>query len=277
VFVGATPGFFTTLGIDFVAGREFTARDTAESPGVAIVNTPFAAAHFPHQNPVGRRLTGMVNGVRRELEIVGVVGSVNADTLRGAPRPTVYVAYAQLTGAASTNVLVRASGSLTQISAALKRTLQPLAPVTPLDVLPLSEQVRASIARERLMAALAAAFGALALGLAALGIYGVLAYGVACRTREIGIRMALGARPRRVVGLILYSALVPVTAGLAIGAPAAWAAGRAVQSMLFGLKPTDAVAIAGAVAVLIAVSHAAAWLPARRAARVDPLIALRSE
>jgi ABC-type antimicrobial peptide transport system permease subunit len=113
--------------------------------------------------------------------------------------------------------------------------------------------------------------------LASVGIYGLLAYSVARRTREIGIRMALGARPRGVIALILYSALVPVIAGVAIGAPAAWVAGQAVRSMLFGLDPTDAVAIGAAVVTVIAVSQAAAWLPARRAALVDPLIALRSE
>ena len=127
------------------------------------------------------------------------------------------------------------------------------------------------------MAALATAFGILALGLAAVGIYGLLAYAVARRTREIGIRMALGAPRSGVMALMLRGAQVPLAMGIALGMPMAWVASRAIDSMLFGLTATDTAAIGGAVVILLGVAHLAAWLPARRAARVDPLIALRSE
>ena len=127
------------------------------------------------------------------------------------------------------------------------------------------------------MAALASGFGVLALVLAAIGVYGLLAYGVARRTREIGIRMALGARRAAIIGLVLRSALYPLAAGILCGAPAAWLASRSIESMLFGLKAMDAAAIGIAIAVLVAVAQVAAYLPARRAARVDPLVALKCE
>ncbi len=275
--IGVAPDFFRTLEMRLVAGREFTERDTLDSPAVAIVNQRYADAYFPHENPVGRRLTGMINGEKRDLEIVGVARGANTGSLRGTPPRTVYVAYAQVTGDTASNVVVRATGSLADVAAALRRTLQPLAPVTPLEALPLSDQVRDAMAREHLMAMLAGAFGALALTLAAVGIYGLLAFAVARRTREIGIRMALGARRGSVIALILRAAQWPLVAGIAAGSAAAWMAGRAVASMLFGVTPHDSVALGGAVAVLIVVAHVAAYLPARRAARVDPLIALRSE
>jgi predicted permease len=277
VFIGAAPGFFAALGMHLVSGRDFTALDASDSPGVAIVNERYAVTYFPRTNPIGRRLTGVVNGVRRNLEIVGVARNASTGSLRRTPPPTVYVSYAQLTGSVPTNVVVRAMGRLADVSAALRRTLQPFAPRAPLDVRPLSEQVADTIARERLMAVLASAFGGLALVLAAIGIYGLLAYAVTQRTREIGIRVALGARPAGVVALILRGARVPLFIGVAVGGPAAWAAMRSIQSMLFGLTPTDSVAIGAAVVVLLAVGEIAAYLPARRAARVDPLVALRSE
>jgi predicted permease len=276
VMVGAAPDFFRTLGIPLVAGREFTVNDTLQSPGVAIVNERYAARYFPHAHPVGQHLTALL-GTRRDLEIIAVARNANTATLRGIPPATVYLPYAQIPGSASSNVVVRAAGSFPEISAALRRTLQPLAPVTPLDVQALSDQVGNTMTRERLMAALAGAFGLLALVLAAVGIYGLLAFAVTQRTREIGIRMALGAWPSRVVRLVLRGVRLPLTIGIAAGLPAVWALSRLIESMLFGLKPTDPLAVGGATVLLVAVAQLAAYLPARRAARVDPLVALRSE
>jgi putative ABC transport system permease protein len=277
VFVGAGPAFFSTLAVGLVAGREFTDQDTADAPAVAIVNQRYADRFFPKQNPVGQFLTVAMGGTRRDLEIVGMARNTNATGLRRTPSATVYVPYSQVIGDRPTAYSVRASGSLAEIGAAMLKTLQPLVPNTPLEARPLSLQLNATIAQERMMAALAGAFGVLALVLASVGIYGLLAYSVARRTREIGIRMALGARRNRVVALVLGGALKPLAAGLLIGLPAAWAAARWIESLLFGLKPTDPVSIALAILALIVVAQAAAWLPARRAARVDPLIALRSE
>ncbi|HEY2432052.1 MAG TPA: ABC transporter permease [Vicinamibacterales bacterium] len=277
LLIGVAPGFFRTLDMTLTAGRDFTDRDQRESPGVAIVNQRYADAYFPHENPIGHHLAGTVNGAARDLEIVGVARNTNTGSLRSTPPRTVYLPYAQVIGATSTNVVVRATGSLIDVAAALRRTLQPLAPVTPLEARPLSDQVRDAIGREHLMAVLAGAFGALALTLAAVGIYGLLAFAVARRTREIGIRVALGARRGSVIALMLRAAQLPLVAGVAIGAVAAWIAARAVESMLFGLTPHDSLALGGAIAVLLVVAHVAAYLPARRAARVDPLVALKSE
>jgi putative ABC transport system permease protein len=276
VVIGAAPEFFTTIGTALVSGRDFSVDDSPASAAVAIVNQRYADTYFPHRNPIGQLLTATINGRRRDLEIVGVARAVNTNGLRETPPRIVYVPYAQVTGSTSTNVVVRAAAS-PELFAALRRTLQPLAPLTPLEVRALSEQVREATGREQLMAALAAAFGALALGLAAVGIYGLLAYAVARRTREIGIRMALGAQRGGVVALVLRGAQAPLGIGIAVGLPVAWMASRAIESLLFGLTGTDAAAMGGAVATLLLVAHVAAWLPARRAARVDPLVALRSE
>jgi predicted permease len=277
VFIGAAPGFFNTLGIALVRGRDFSDRDAPGTPAVAIVNERYAAAYFPHENPVGQHLTSNVNGLKQDLEIVGLARNTITRNLRGTPPRIVYVAYSQLTGPTFANVVVRASGSFAGVSTALLRLLQPFDRATPLEVRALSDQVQGAMARERLMASLASAFGALALVLATVGIYGLLAYGVARRTREIGIRVALGARPSSVVALVLRGAWIPLAIGAAVGLPAAWALARLIQSMLFGLTPADPNAISVAVFLLFAVALGAAYVPARRASRVDPLVALRHE
>jgi predicted permease len=276
IVIGAAPGFFTTIGTPLVSGRDFADADSRDAATVAIVNQRYADKYFAHANPIGQHLAAAINGVPRDLEIIGVARPVNTRSLREAPPPTVYLPFAQVPGNASTNVIVRATASA-ELPAALRRTLQPLAPLTPLEVRFLSEQVRDAVARERMMAALATAFGILALGLAAVGIYGLLAYAVARRRREIGIRVALGAPRRGVIALMLRGAQVPLAIGIAVGVPVAWIASRAIESMLFGLKASDGAAIGAALVILLAVAHLAAWLPARRAARVDPMIALRSE
>jgi ABC-type antimicrobial peptide transport system permease subunit len=260
-----------------VAGRAFTDADTRPSTPVAIVNEEYARKFLANRNPIGQRLSAVVRSEKRELEIVGVVRSTAHFSLRRAPPATVYVPYDQLTGDVPTNVEVRAIGSSGALTAAIQQALQPLLPTAPVEVQALSSQVDATLVQERMMATLGTGFGALALALAAVGIYGLLGYGVARRTREIGIRMALGAKPAGVIGLILRGAHAPLVAGIALGLPAAWALSRLFASMLFGLTPADPIAIGGATVLLVLVAHAAAYLPARRAARVDPLIALRSE
>jgi predicted permease len=276
-FIGAGPAFFSTLQIQLLSGREFTDRDSAESPGVAIINERFAEQHFPNHNPVGRHLSAAVRGQRRDLEIVGLVRNTNAAGLRAAPPPTVYVAYAQLKGDLPTTVIIRAGGALARVASAIQQTLQSKLPGTPIEVRALSTQVEETIVKERMMATLAGAFGLLALTLACVGIYGLLAYSVARRTKEIGIRMALGAQAPRVIALVLKGGTELVLIGIAVGLPVAWAASRWVESMLFGLTPMDPAAIGGAILLLMTAALVASYLPARRASRVDPLIALRHE
>jgi ABC-type antimicrobial peptide transport system permease subunit len=187
------------------------------------------------------------------------------------------VAYAQLTGDLPTTLAIRATGSLGQASSAIQRAVQSKLPGEPIEVHPLSSQVEATIVQERMMAALGGAFGLLALTLTCVGLYGLLAYSVAQRTKEIGIRMALGAQGGRVVTLVLKGGIRLVLIGIALGLPAAWAATRWVESMLFGLTPTDPTAMCGAIVLLTAAAQLAAYLPARRASRLDPLVALRYE
>jgi predicted permease len=277
IFVGATPGFFPTLHIQIVSGREFTETDTAGSPAVAVVNEAFAQRHFPDRNPVGERLAASVNGVRRDLEIVGIARNTNTAGLRQASPSTVYVAYAQLTGNRPGSLAVRASGALGQAVSSLQQTVQARIPNMSIEVRPLSAQVGATLVRERLMATLAGGFGVLALVLACIGLYGLLAYSVTQRTREIGIRMALGAQSRRVVGLVVGRAAKLVVVGLALGLAATWASTRWIESMLFGLTATDPLVLLGSIALLAGAAQLAAYLPARRASRVDPLVALRCE
>ena len=277
LFVGAAPGFFATMQIRLLAGREFLDRDTVDHPAVAIVNRTYAQRYFPDQNPVGQHLSAMVRGQRTDLEIVAVAESAHTAALRTTPRATVYVAYAQLSGALPTTLTFRVAGSLAQTSAAIRRMLQAKVPNAPIDVRPLSAQVNAVMIRERMMATLAGGFGLLAVVLACVGLYGLLACGVARRIKEIGIRMALGAERRRVVTLVVARATRLVLVGIAVGLPAALWASRWIESMLFGLKPTDSVAIGGAIAMLIISAQVAVYIPAWRASRVDPLAALRHE
>ena len=277
LFIGVSPGFFPTLQIQIVSGREFSERDTGGSPAVAVVNEVFAQRHFPDRNPVGERLAASVNGARRDLEIVGIAKNTSISGLRSASPSTVYVPYAQLTGTRAGSLVVRASGALGQAVSSLQQTVQARLPQMSIEVRPLSAQVGATLVRERLMATVAGAFGALALVLSCVGLYGLLAYTVAQRTKEIGIRMALGAQSARVVRLVIGRAAKLVVVGLALGVPATWAATRWVESMLFGLSPTDPLVLLGSMVLLAAAAQLAAYLPARRASRVDPLVALRCE
>jgi putative ABC transport system permease protein len=279
-FVGAGPHFFTTMRIPLVAGREFTEHDSADGPAVAVVNEAFAARYFAARNPLGQHLSAKVRGRPRELEVVGLVKNTNAAGLRKVPPPTVYVSYAQVTGGnfpVYPTLEVRAGGALGQVAVAVRQALQRRLPGETIEVRPLSAQVDATIVQERMMATLAGAFGLLALMLACVGLYGLLAYSVARRVKEIGIRMALGAQRTQVIAHVFGGAARLVMIGIAVGAPVAWAASRWVESMLFGLKPTDPAAMAGAIVLLITAAQLAAYVPAQRAARVDPMAALRHE
>jgi predicted permease len=275
VFIAAGPNFFATMRTPLLAGREFDGRDRG-TPNVAIVSEAFAARHFPGQSPLGQYVTATVTKPPSDLQIVGVVKDSVWENLRATPRPTVYVSYFQR--ASGTDSLeIRAAGSISQIAAAIHKELQPSFPKTPIDVRPLTAQVEQTLVEERLMAKLAGGFGALGLTLACVGLYGLLAYSVVRRTKEIGVRMALGAQRGAVVWMVARRALALVIAGIAVGLPLAWMLSRKVQSMLFGLTATDAGVMTAAVASLVAAGLVAAYVPARRAARVDPMTALRHE
>ena len=276
-FISIGPRFFETMRTPLVSGREFTDRDDVASPMVAIVSEAFARRHFPGRDPVGSSITATVRRPAADLLIVGVVKDMVLDGLRSASPPTVYVAYFQRSQLEPTLLNIRVSGNLAEAERAIREELQPRLPKIPLDVRALSEQVEGTLVQERLMAMLASSFGVLALALAAVGLYGVLAYAVARRRNEIGIRLALGARPGRVVSMVIRDATQLLGLGVIIGLPAAWAASRSISSMLFGVKPTDPATIACASGVLIFVGLLAAFLPAYRASRVNPVEALRNE
>lgn len=277
VLVGAGPEFFQTMQIGLLSGREFSESDSPNAQPVAIVNEAFAETHFPNSNPIGQRLSTRLDGHRTELEIIGVAKNVNSMGLRRAAPRTVYVAYAQLTGDAFANVAVRANARMGQLIPELQQLLQTKIPNAPFEVRPLSTQVHATLGQERMMATLTVAFGVLALILVCVGLYGLLAYAVAQRTKEIGIRMALGAQGNWVIRLILGDGARLTALGIALGLPAAWVASRWTKSMLFGVTPMDPAAIAAALAILTIAAFVAAYLPARRASRLDPLNALRHE
>jgi predicted permease len=276
-FIGAGQDFFDTMKIRLLAGRALSDRDSSDVPAVAIVNQRFAEQHFPNQNPVGQFLSTSAGGRLDRVEIVGVVGNTNVAGLRAAPPPTVYVSDQQLPEAREMSLEFRAAGALAQVIADVRRVLHTRMPDAPLEVRPLTQQVQATMVLERMMATLAGAFGVLALVLACVGLYGLLAYRVTQRTKEIGIRVAVGAQRTQVVTLILKGATRLVLVGIVIGLPAAWMAARWIESMLFGLNANDPAALGGAVLVLLVVGQLAAYLPAWRASRVDPLPALRHE
>jgi putative ABC transport system permease protein len=276
-FVGAGPRFFETMQTALLAGRQFTAHDSQNSSSVALINEAYSNRYFTNRNPVGQHLSAVVRGRRADLEIVGVVSNTKLAGFRKPPPPTVYVPYAQLSGGFPTTMVIRASGSLGQVAAEIRKVLQPRLPEVPVNVRALSEQVEEAMTEERMMATLASGFGVLALLLACIGLYGLMAYGVARRSREMGIRMALGAQRSRLIAMVIKDAVRLVAVGIVTGLPAAWAISRLVESMLFGLKPTDPVTIFGSVLVLGAAALLAAYLPARRASRVDPVMALRQQ
>jgi predicted permease len=273
-FNQVAPRYFETLGTPFVLGHDFTIRDDATAPGVAIVNEAFVRQYMPTGSPLGQRVS--VVGSRDERQVVGVVKDAVYESLRQAPPPTVYVPYLQSNGGAVA-LEVFAAGSVAQVASAIRAEVQPKLAGKPIKMRTLTARLETSLVQERLMAALASAFGLLALVLASVGLYGVLAYTVVRRTNEIGIRIALGAARSQVLALVLSSAIRMIVLGIAFGLSAAWAASRVVSSMLFGLTANDPTTIAGALTVLLVTGLLAAYLPARRATRIEPLAALRCE
>jgi putative ABC transport system permease protein len=275
--IGAGVGYFETLGIRLVAGRAFDRSDTAGSLPVAIVSEAFARKHFPGRDAVGQSLSTKVRRTIRQLTIVGVAADTRTRGLRADPPQTVYLAYPQLLDEWRMELLVRGSGGVGPLTRAIEPVVRAAMPGAAYDAQALSTQVGATLSRERVLALLAAGFGLLALLLAAIGLYGLMAYGVTQRTKELGVRVALGARRGQILGLVFKEAFALVAIGVALGVPAAWGATGWVQTLLFGVTPADPLTAAGAVATLTTAALIAAWLPARRAARTDPLVALRQE
>jgi len=274
-FIAAGPDFFAAIGTPLLAGREFDDRDRG-GDRVAIVNQSFADRFFPARNPVGEHLTATVTEPPSDLRIVGVVKDSLTGNLRDTMEPAVYVSYFQRPSSMD-SLVIRAAGSLSQAEAAIRKELQPSFPDLPLTIRPLTAQVEETLLEERLMAKLSAGFGMLGLVLACVGLYGLLAYSVERRTKEIGVRVALGARGAAVLWMVAKRSLGLIVVGIAAGFPVAWVLARKVQAMLFGLTAMDAGVLAGAVVSLAAAGLVATYFPARRATRIDPMTALRHE
>jgi predicted permease len=243
---------------------------------VAIVNETFARQYYPDEGVVGQRL-GLARG-ESNIEIVGVVQDSKYQGLREAILPMLYLPYTQNRRFDPMVLHVRTAGNPAPVVAALREQVQRLDPNLPVyNVHTVEEQIDQTLTGENLMATVATLFALLALALSTTGVYGVMAYAVNRRTREVGIRMAIGAAPASILRLVLRDAALLVAIGAVVGVPAAYALARLAASRFYGVSPGDAVSIAGAVGVLSAAGFAAAWIPARRAARVDPMTALRNE
>ncbi|HEU0004594.1 MAG TPA: ABC transporter permease, partial [Terriglobia bacterium] len=275
LFNHIAPQFFSTFGMTLLSGRDFSAQDTPDSPKVVIINEKFAHYFFRNEDPVGKRIS-LEN--LKDLEIVGVVADAKYRNLREQAPQTVYLPLSQSSSMMQRTLCARASGIPSNLIAAIRREVRSLDPNLPVfGMKTFADQVNESVSQERLVAMLSSFFGFFALLLASLGLHGVMAYSVARRTREIGIRIALGAQTGSVLRLVLGETLLLVLIGIALGLPAALAATRLTEGLLFGLTATDPFTIALATLVMIAVASLAGWMPASRAARVDPMVALRCE
>jgi len=271
-----SPAYVETVGMRIVSGRAFTLRDAAAAPRVAVVNETLARKYFGGASAIGARaFLGREFDASKAFEIVGVVRDARYDDLRTPAQPMAYVPIFQH-GEAFESVEVRSAANAAAVAASVRRVLQEHRLVVR-DVRTMDEQIARTLNEERMFARLCAAFALLALLLACVGLYGLLAYAVAQRTPEIAVRMALGATQTRVLRQVLGEAALLVAAGVAVGLMATFATVRGLSGVLFGLTPTDPATIAAAAGVLGAIALAAAYLPARRAARVDPMTALRAE
>jgi predicted permease len=271
-----TPHFLETMGTPLLLGRGIEERDRAGAPRVAVINEALARRYFPHESPIGRHLELR----HQDYEVVGVARDGRFDGIRSSILPTFFASYWQSTPSDFRQfaVAVRSVGNAASITASIERAVSEVDSNIPIFEMRTEEQlVESQLSQDRLFAALSAIFGALALLLAAIGLYGVRAYSVARRTAEIGIRMALGADGSAITQMILRETGWLVLLGVAIGLGAAYTVTRYIQSMLYGIAARDFPTFAGAAVVLSVVAAVAGCLPARRAARVDPMVALRQD
>ena len=279
----ATPGYFATMGIPLISGRDFTDRDGSGAPVVAIVNQEFVKRYFPNENPLGKRIalgweqdTASTGGnMTLGGEIIGVVGNVKRRGLSQEVFPETYASYMQPTFS-NFSVVVRSTADPSTVMAAIRAQVRELDRDLPLSELrQLKELVSASVSRPRFYTTILGVFASIALILAAVGIYGVISYAVSLRTRELGIRIALGATGRQVSGLVLQQGVGLAIAGVVVGGAGAYWLTRLLSKLLFGVSATDPLTFFGVAGLLTAIAAIASFVPARRAAKVDPLLAMR--
>ena len=278
-YLEVSPDYFATLGIPMTRGREFSRQDAVENPRVAIINEAMARREFPNGDPIGQRVSFGAGPDEQEewLDIVGVAANVRQYRADQAPVPMTYVVHTQSPQRAFT-VLVRGDDDGTRIASAVRAAVQSVDPSLPVaSVRSLETVIGASLAQRRFNMTLLMVFAGIALVLAVAGIYGTVAYAVAQRTQEIGIRVALGATAREILRLVLVDALKPVGAGLVLGVIAALALASALDRLVYGVSTTDVGTFVALPLLLGLVAFVASWLPAIRATRVDPIVALRAE
>jgi len=275
----ATPGWFASMGIPLVRGRLIEPTDDGNSQRVVVINETFARRFFPNGDPLGKRIRlGKLTLEFQWATIVGVVGDVRGFALDEPPQPTMYWPVAQIRATPALAIVVRTQGDPASLTSAVRGAIAEVDPGQPIyDMLTLDRLVAKSLGQRRFTLTLMLLFGAIALVLSAVGIYGVMAFAVTQRTQEIGIRMALGARTIDVLRLILSSGMYLTAIGVIVGLVGAFAITRLMTSLLFGVSPTDAMTFGLVTAGLLLVALLACYIPARRATKVDPLVALRYE
>jgi predicted permease len=272
------PGFFRTAEIALLQGRTFAWQDDGHAPPIAIVSENFAESVFPHGDAIGQTMDFASEPKWQTVRIVGIASNASLYDIRKKAQPTVYLPTLQYGDYADDDeLLVRTNNSFAAVVPSVRGVIDALGRHTVMSVKPLTEVVDRSILRERLTAMLSAFFGALALLLAAIGLYGLMAHNVTRRRREIGIRMALGAGRTGILGMVLRETLTLAGIGILVGIPCALAATRLIAHMLFAVTTYDPVTLSVVIFTLLAICALAGYIPARRAMRVDPMVALRYE
>jgi putative ABC transport system permease protein len=278
-FLEVSPGYFSALGIPVLSGREFSEQDASEAPRVLVINEALARREFPDQDPIGQRLSfgPGPDGEQRWLDIIGVVGNVRQYRADEAPVPMTYAVHTSAPQRGY-SLIVRSETDAMALAPAVRARLQAIDPTLPVTrARTLDEVIGASLTQRRFNMTLLVVFATIALILAIAGIYGTVAYAVAQRTQEIGIRVALGATAGEVLRLVLFDALKPVGAGLVLGMAASFGLARALDRLVYGISTTDTLTFVTLPLVLGLVAMLASWIPALRATRVDPMIALRAD
>jgi putative ABC transport system permease protein len=276
-----SPGYFTTVGIPLLSGRDFRRSDTANASGVAIVNEALARKYWPKESAMGKHLAQV--GIHDQtFEIVGIVGNTAGHNLRLEPPPIMYFplsqSYLMFPWQPDVSMLVNGPGDSRQLISSIRRAVTTVDSSLPVfRTRTLREHVANALAQEKFLAQLLLVFALVAVTLAAAGVFGLMSYSTERATHDFGVRMALGAQPRHVLWMVLRKGLILAIVGLAFGLAASLWLTRLVHSLLFGVSPNDAVTIIAVAALTVAVALLACFLPARRATKIDPLVALRNE
>jgi predicted permease len=275
----ASEGYFAAMRIPLLRGRFFSEADVADAPQVAVVNQALVRRYWPNENPIGKQLQfGGMDGDLRLLHVVGVAADVRDDALDAQPRPMVYVDYRQRPGqAAEFSIVLRGRGDPANWIATMRGTARAIDPEMPTDFQTLEELVASSLDDRRFTMVIFAVFAGAALFLAMVGLYGTMAYVTSQRTREIGIRLALGAQRAEMIGLILRQSFALVFVGAIVGVLGALAGTRLLNALLYGVSATDLLTYLAIILLLAIAAFIASFVPAQRASRVDPIFALRYE